>query len=204
MKQETGNNNPTATKKVSIQLKLGGHSFSSDMLPAEAADADMTEVIVPTEKCVLVPASVFEPQAAEQYLSINGLPCDMNECAVCSQEKDGTVAVIAVASECVKIINDYTKGKAVFTTPLLHKYDNRGNTLYIYIYGGVAFLKLYNDDKLRFAEAVRICNNDDVLYYTSLLAEEFDLGSYAINVSGDSASNVVHLLKHYYKNVRCA
>ena len=35
-------------------------------------------------------------------------------------------------------------------------------------------------------------------------AEEFDLGNYAINVSGDSASNVVHLLKHYYKNVRCA
>ena len=39
--------------KVSIQLPLGGHSFSLDSLPAD--DVAMVEVVVDTHKVVLAP-----------------------------------------------------------------------------------------------------------------------------------------------------
>ena len=36
MKQETGNSVPATRKRLSIRLKAGGHSFSPDIIPAEA------------------------------------------------------------------------------------------------------------------------------------------------------------------------
>lgn len=203
MKQETGNNTQSNVNTVSIQLKLGGHSFSLDMIPANAYKADAVEISVVTEKCVLVPASLFEPSSAEKYLSINGLACNNDESVVSSNETDGIIAVMALSKATVQTIKDALSDKVVFTSPLLAKHEGRRKDLYIYVCSGVACFNLYRDGKMRFAEAVRICNTDDILYYTTRLSEEFDLSDYSIHVSGDAAKSTCQLLKHYFKKVQC-
>ena len=203
MKQETGNNTQSKVNTVSIQLKLGGHSFSLDMIPADAYRADAVEISFATEKCVLVPAALFDPSSAEKYLSINGLACNDDECAVSSTETGGIIAVMAVPKGTVQTIKDALSGKATFSSPLLARHGSRRKDLHIYVCGGVACFNLYRDGKMRFAEAVRVCNTDDILYYATRLSEEFDLSDYSIHVGGDGAKKTRQLLKHYFKNVTC-
>ena len=60
MKQATGSKTPNPIHKVSIQLALDGHSFSTP-LPA-AAGEEPVEVELLTPKTMLVPAELFDEE----------------------------------------------------------------------------------------------------------------------------------------------
>ena len=101
MKPATGNNLPESAAHVSIQLKLGGHSFSADTLPARALSGD-TRVLcsLVTPRTLLVPREAFRPDRAERYLRIAGLAPLADETTVHSDPAAPEVVVMAVARAC--------------------------------------------------------------------------------------------------------
>ena len=71
MKQATGSKTPNPIHKVSIQLALDGHSFSTP-LPA-AAGEEPVEVELLTPKTMLVPAELFDEERGAELLAANGM-----------------------------------------------------------------------------------------------------------------------------------
>ena len=54
MRQETGSNPNQTSKKVSIQVKLGGRSFSADKIVV-AEDIEQVEFVIDTPRVLLAP-----------------------------------------------------------------------------------------------------------------------------------------------------
>ncbi len=204
MKRETGNNRTAADKRVSIQLKLGGHSFSKGMLPKKLLEGDAkVEFSVLTHKCLLVPGEMFDERAAAEYLAIEGLGCAQDERAVCDFTEDGIVGVMAVSCGCADEICTLLGDRAVFTTPLVWHYAAQGKEMRIYTAGGVSFIKLYDGERLQYAEAVRTSDSNEVLYYIALLDGVFALADYTAYIRGESASETAKLIKRYFKKTKC-
>ena len=203
MKQVTGNNQSHNSKRLSIRLRSGGHSFSCDSLPRAAQNDDTDiEFTVITHKCTLVPAEAFEDSDAAEYLAIEGLACTKEERPVCAADND-TIAVMAVDAACADTVACKFGRRASFTTPLLKRYSPHGKALHIYRADGVVFMKLYDDRTLKYAAAVRAADTDEVLYYAALVNERFGLNDYIIYISGDDSDTCRKVLRKYFTDVRC-
>ena len=104
MKPETGNKPIQAQNKVSIQLSLDGHSFSPSPLPERAGGEDGVWVELISPRTMLVPESLFDPQTGRELLAANGTPATADERIVCSEVREGAVAVMPVADEVLQQI----------------------------------------------------------------------------------------------------
>ncbi len=188
---------------VSIQLLLGGHSFSADACAALIAAGDApVQVVVNTHKVTLVPVPEFEEDMAEEYLAMAGLGCDDVECAVCSEPQEGCVAVMAVAAGAVAQINAISGGRAHFTTPLLDAaHDAEPDNISAKVIDGVCYMR-YADRGLKMAEAVRTHSAEDTLYYMLSVCELLGGGARTtVNICG--GKQTCKLLKRYFKRVVC-
>ena len=203
MRQVTGSNPMLSNKKVSIQLKLDGHSFSRDILPTDVGDKDVIEVELLTLKSTLVPAEFFEPELAEKYLWFAGIECSADERPVWSDTVDGVVAVMALRCDIVDILHELYGDCIKYSSPLLQTDDSDGRHLYIYNATDFAYFKLFDDRKLEFCEVLPTTSKDDVLCQVERIAEEFDLTKFVIRLAGDNCDEVLTLLKQYHKVEKC-
>lgn len=204
MRPETGNNNPSAdNSKVSIRLESGGHSFSADALPDELRNPQ-TEALfeVVTHKTLLIPSELFERDNAARYLAVAGLACRPDETAL-TAEKEGMTAVMAVSSKMLNAIRPHFGERAAFTSPLLELENGGGRELRIALYGDVSYFKLSDDGRLRFAEALRTVDFDEILYCLHILDERFGLAAYHIYICGDGAADTAARVKKYFRKVKC-
>lgn len=200
MKQETGNSISAPKNDVSIQLKLGGHSFSTPSLPTVPTEADVT-FIVETHKVTLVPKHVFDESSATSYLSAVGLPCANDETAVYSDINAETIAIMAIDGTTLSEIIGKFGSQAKFTSPLLcNDYDNSRN-ISIRIIDGIAYIRAF-DNGLQVAEAINTVSDDDILYYTVRIGKALNLDKEtAIYIKGSKSA--AKLIKRYFKNVIC-
>ena len=200
MKQATGNNRSASENDVSIQLKLGGHSFSADTLTRVSADGNAT-LVVETHKATLVPEQAFDPALAEHYLAAVGLPCADNETAVYSPAQDGTRVVMAVARKAYDAITERFGSRVRFTSPLFCGTHDEGRNISIRIIGGTAYIRVF-DGGLQACEAVSLSSDDDVLYYALRIGEAAGIGTdAAVYISG--CKSAARLLKRYFRKVIC-
>ena len=95
MRQETGSNLTTENKKVSIQVKLGGRSFSADKLTI-AEDVEQVEFVIDTPRVTLAPRAEVSLDTASELLRVVGKPCRITEQSVCSELQNDIVAVMAI------------------------------------------------------------------------------------------------------------
>ena len=204
MKQETGSNISVNGNKVSIQLPLGGHSFSPEVLTGEMTTAriERVECTVLTPRTTLVPRECFDAAAVGQYLRVAGLPCRSDETAVTSDESAQTVAVMAVGSECLDALRERFGNRLVFTSPLCGSQDYSEPTVWLCRRGDIMYIKIYRT-VLRLAEAVEISSEADVLQLLHDLEEVFDIGHCTIACSGDGCERLRKRLSKYYTDVRC-
>ncbi len=204
MRQVTGSNPNQSNNKVSIQLKLDGHSFSHDILPCNIDKAAVIEIELLTEKSILVPSECFEPKLALQYLRFSGFECSKEECAVWSREADGTIAVMLLHQDVAKRIEQLYGDAAVFTSPMLRQVESNSQQ-YLCIYNATdfAYFKLYDGKKLLFCEVFTIAGNDDILCFTEKIAQEFKLTAFTIQLAGENTPELSTLLKQYYKIEKC-
>lgn len=200
MKPETGNNLSAPKNDVSIQLKLGGHSFSTASLPSEPTDADIT-FIVETHKVTLVPKQAFDESSAGDYLSAVGLPCAENETPVCSEMQADMIAVMAINRTALSEIIAEFGNRARFTSPLLCSDHGGKRNISIRITDGVAYYRAF-DNGLQAAEAIKTVSDDDILYYTVRIAEALDFGKESV-IYIKGGKSAAKLVKRYFKNVIC-
>lgn len=202
MKQETGNNIPARKNDVSIQLKLGGHSFSAASLAHDMDNDDSAiSFIVETHKVTLVPQKAFDESCAANYLSAVGLSCANDETVVCSETQAGTIAVMAIDRKALSEIIDKFGTRARFTSPLLCSDHDDNRNIYIRIIDGVAYFRVF-DNGLQAAETIKMTSDDDILYYTVRISEALNFGKDSVIYIKGSAS-AAKLVKRYFKNVIC-
>lgn len=204
MKRATGNRTGSAENSVSIQLKLGGHSFSVDTLPSDITGGTAPVVFeVGTHKVTLVPQEEFDESLSAHYLDAVGLACGSDEIAVCSEPQSGIVAVMAVCRKAFDEITGVFGAMATFTTPLLADTGDDGQkALSLRIEDGVCYV-VHTNGGLKLAEAIKIDSADDVLFYVHRITEILGLGNdIPVRVTGDRAA--ADILKRYFKGVECA
>lgn len=231
MRQVTGSNSTSTDKKVSIQLRLDGHSFSRDILLAEVAEKSVVragaeadakeecivEVELLTAKTIMVPEECFEPDLAAKLLRMSGIICSDEELPVWSRPCDGAVAVMALSREVAQVLNECFGACVEYSSPILRqctvqsrgqekgsgKIEGIGPYLYIYSDGNVAYFKLYEGAKLRLCEVISLTGEDDMLCMVESIIRECSLAKPTIFVEGTSTDGIIKLLKQYHKVQKC-
>ena len=196
MRQETGSNLTINNKKVSIQVKLGGLSFSADKIVV-AEDIEQVEFVIDTPRVILAPRKEVSLDTASELLRIVGKPCRSNEQSVCSELQSDIVAVIAIDGKALSAIVERWGSRASFTSPLLDMRHSEEECLTIDATDKVCYLRLFRSGLQR-AEAFDATTPEDVLY---LVTEWLDNNTTPIYIKG--SAEVVKLLRKYYKQVIC-
>ena len=203
MRQVTGSNLTPSNKKVSIQLKLDGHSFSRDILPRKIAEGANVEVELLTAKSIAVPAECFDPELAENLLAMSGIALSEDEQAVWSGEQEGIVAVMALPRDYAEGLQSHYGDRLQYSSPLLRKISGKGRYLYIYNMGKLAYFKLYNESQIEYCQAHSLTGGDDLLYIIERLAQEFSLRDFVVGLAGDCNTALLKVLKQYHKVEKC-
>ena len=205
MKQVTGSNLSVRDNAVSIQLPLGGHSFSAESLDGQLAGRqriERVECTVLTPRTTLVPRECFDAAAAEQYLRVAGVPCRSDESVVTSDTSARIVAVMAVSSGCLAALRERFGDRLTFTSPLCGSQNYSEPAVWLYRTGDLIYIKVYRT-VLRMAEAVEISSDADVLQLLHDLEEVFDVRRCTVVCSGDGCERLCRRLSKYYTDVRC-
>ena len=199
MRQETGSNPNSAYKKVSIQVKLGGRSFSAGKV--SAADAKQLLFEIDTPRVTLVPREDIKLETMGEFLRLAGRACRLNEEAVYSELQDDIVAIIAIDKDALASIRERWGTRASFTTPLLDMSHSEEESLSISVSEKVCYMRLFGEGmKFQRAEAFEVTTPEDILHLTTKWIGSNDIPIY-IDKSGDCSS--VKLLSKYYKRVKC-
>ena len=196
MRLETGSNLISDNKKVSIQVKLGGRSFSANNITV-AENMEQIEVEIDTSRVTLTPRNEVSLDTASELLRIVGKPCRSNEQSVCSELQADIVAVIAIDRNALETILAKWGSRVLFTTPLLDMRHNEEPCLTIDATDKVCYMRLF-DGGLQRAEAFDATTAEDVLY----LATEW-LCNRNIPIYIKGSAETVKLLGKYFKQVIC-
>ena len=196
MRLETGSNSYPNDKKVSIQVKLGGLSFSADRVVA--TEEQQVEFVIDTPRVTLAPRSEVSLECAEQLLRLVGKPCRSHECSVCSELQADIVAVMAIDKGTLTAIVEQWGSRASFTSPLLDMRHSEENCLTIDISDRVCYLRLFRSGLQR-AEAHNATNAEDVLY----LVNEWLSNEKGTPIYIKGGKECAKLLRKYYKQVIC-
>ena len=197
MRQETGSNPTSTNKKVSIQVKLGGRSFSADTITADEHNAGV-EFVVDTPRVTLAPRSEVSLDKASELLNIVGKACHSNEECVCSELQNDIVAVMAIDKSALDAINEKWGSRASFSSPLLDMRHSDEECLSVDITEEVCYMRFF-DGGLQCAEAFEAATPEDVLYHVS---EWFD-ETWDTPIYIKSSKAIAKLLRKYFKRVIC-
>jgi hypothetical protein len=173
------------------------------MLPKRVSEDVTAQVELLTAKSVAVPEACFEAELATSLLTMSGIVVAKDEEVVWSEAVDGIIAVMAIPHDFAEGLKSKFGDRLCFTSPLLRTYVGKGEYLYIYNVGKVAYLKLYKGEQLLYCEATSAAGDDDLLYIVERLAQEFQLTSMRILLAGESSTKLTTLLKQYYKVEKC-
>ena len=197
MRQETGSNPNSADKKVSIQVKLGGRSFSADNT-IQAEGVENVEFVIDTPRVTLAPREVVTLDNAAEILRLTGKPCHSNEQSVCSELQADIVAIIAIDAHALESIIAKWGSRASFSTPLLDMRHSDEECMTIDCTERVCYMRLFKGGLQR-AEALDATTAEDALLYaTEWLGEG---SATTIYIKGCKAA--AKLLKKYFKRVIC-
>ena len=196
MRQETGSNPYSDNKKVSIQVKLGGLSFSASEAVATEG-AEVVEFVIDTPRVTLAPRQEISLDTADKLLHLVGKPCRANEQSVCSELQADIVAVMAIDKVALTSIIEKWGSRASFTSPLLDMSHSEEQCLTICTTEKVCYMHLF-DGGLQRAEAFPATTAEDILYLTT----EW-LGQRNIPIYIKGCINCAKLLRKYYKEVVC-
>lgn len=167
--------------KVSIRIESGGHSFSAEAVRVD--DNAHVEAVVSTPKTALVPAELFAAADAEAHLAAVGVVPEADEQVVCSGVVDGTVAVMAIASECAETLRLRYGSRLSFLSPLQEE-ETIAKGSHIRLDGDVLYVRVYNDG-MRLAEALEVASDADVLYYLESIHRVYDIYNMYARAWGD-------------------
>lgn len=191
---------PTNKSYVSIQLPLGGHSFSSNSLRGiNAGKHSDIHAIVDTAKCAVVPVEYFDSHNAEGMLRATGVIVDGDEVVVHSQH-DTMVAIMAMSRACYDMLTKEYGEQITFTTPLLTSpMPEHGSVIHL---GTNAIYVRVANDGLRLIEAMEVASDADILYMFESINKVYNIYNMYARAEGDT-QRLMKLCKRSFKNIVC-
>lgn len=203
MRQATGKTNrPQDGYGVSIQQSLDGHSFSLLGLESPAAEG-VVEVEAVTPRTMLVPREVFEPAAAEALLAAAGIRPAVGERIVWSDPGAEAVALMCVAGDAVRQVEERFGDRVRYTSPLLRTPADTAASVWMCRQSGTLYIKVYREQTLRMAEVLPAAGEADLLYVAERLQQAFMLREYVLIATGDDAKGVRRLLGKRFGKSLC-
>ena len=191
----------TPKSYVSIQLPLGGHSFSRADLDKIVADAESHMVAtLHTAKCVAVPAEVFRKEDCASYLASSAIAVESNECVVYSNTEQPIVAVMVVNKECHELLSTSYGTRLHYTTPLLLTPAPEQGTV-LHLNAGVLYIRVVNDG-LRLAEVIQVTNDADILYYLERTHRAFNIYNMYARAEGET-QRLMSIGKKIFTKIVC-
>ncbi|WP_416997974.1 hypothetical protein [Alistipes putredinis] len=187
---------------MSIQQSLDGHSFSLLGLESPAAEG-VVEVEAVTPRTMLVPREVFEPAAAEALLAAAGIRPAAGERIVWSDPGAETVALMCVAGDAVRQVEERLGDRVRYTSPLLRTPADTASAVWMYRQSGTLYIKVYREQTLRMAEALPAAGEADLLYVAERLQQAFALHEYVLIAAGDDAKGLRRLLGKRFGKSLC-
>ena len=197
MRQVTGSNLTINNKKVSIQVTLGGLSFSAHKATI-AEDVENIEIVIDTPRVTLFPRESISAESAAELLRIAGKPCRSNEQSVCSSLDSDIVAAIAIDREALTSIVEKWGSRVSFTSPLSDMRHSDKKCITLDLTKQVCYIRLFNDG-LQYAEATTYSTAEDALYFVN----EASNGHNDIPIYIKGGNDIAKLLRRYYKVVIC-
>ena len=182
--------------KVSIRYISGGHSFSEKEIETINAEGRSVEISIITPKSVLVPVENYIDTNRGDYLAAMGLAPSANEVAIEAARKGDMVAVVAVDKAFVESL-DKIKVNILLTTPRLDKSIEQGTI--IDLVECVAYIRIY-DGGLRFAEAVGIYSDADLMATLERLNEVFGIYNMYARAKGDT-ERILSVCQNSFKHI---
>lgn len=193
--------NPTSKSYVSIQLPLGGHSFSrANLEKIDKTKGSSVVATLPTAKCVAVPAEVFNKEEAHSYLQASGITVASDECVVYSNTSESVVAVMAINAECHKLLSSKYGDSLSYTTPLLNSPTLEQGTV-LHLSQGVLYIRVANEG-LRLAEVVEVATDGDILYYLENIHRVFNIYNMYARAEGET-QRLMTICKKLFTKIVC-
>jgi hypothetical protein len=137
---------------------------------------------------------------ASCHLRAVGLAPAIDETVVCSTEVNGVVAVMAISSEC----HDYVARQFVcglsYSSPLLvAEPPVEGSVLSLY--GDTLYVAVYRSG-LRFAEAMEVKGDADILYYLESVNRVYDIYNMYARARGN-VSRLKGVCRSMFRSIVC-
>lgn len=202
MKRATGSNHPLSAQKVSIQLALDGHSFSTADLPDAPAGDGTVEMELLTGKTMLVPAEAFDAHAARMLLAGAGISVGADECVVSSDPQARILALMAIPSAASAMLHEKYGQRGRFSSPLLHDPSLQRRCVWIYRNGRLLYIKVY-DDRLQLAEVIDAPEEADIVYFIERLETVYPAKKYTLLLAGENSRALGKLIGKRFKETLC-
>ena len=197
MRQVTGSNQLLENKKVSIQVTLGGRSFSVDKI-AVANDAEAVEFVIDTPRVTLAPRKAVSLDNAAELLRLAGKPCRLGEQSVCSELQADIVAIMAIDCNALTAIIEKWGSRASFTSPLLDMRHSDEHCITIDATEKVCYIRRF-ENGLQYVATEEYTTAEDILFFVS----KHSNGRADIPIYIKGGAKCVKLLRKYYKQVIC-
>ncbi len=195
---------------MSIQLTLSGHSFSRSDLPRLSnINEQIVEIELITDRTMLVPIEVIDETKSVELMRIAGFDLNENDqVVVVRNESQSIAALIALPRVLIATVEERYGDRYELTTPLLRTRISTESTAWFYLANDITYIKVWSDGKLRMAEVLPRKKNEDLLYYASVLDNQFALNGFRVVIAGTKAVEsevraVTKLMNKFYKRVVC-
>lgn len=187
--------------RVSIQLPLGGHSFSKEDISADVLGGTLpVEIILPSRQTMLVPEQEFDSVVAGVLLYAAGMPCREGQCCVHTGPLGGMVGIMAVDGSLHETLREIFGERMYYTTPLLSA-SPLARGLVLQRIDDLLFVRIY-DDGLQMAEVMTAANEADVVYLLSAIDREYHIYNTECRIVGKSDS-LLEICRTIFKHVSC-
>lgn len=191
---------------VSIQLPLGGHSFSEEQLLTliKGVNPREVEVVLPTLRLALVPLNLCSANPADHLRNV-GRPMLSSETLVADCTEQGITAFMAVDAECHALLCRHLGDCVRYRTPLfLAPAVERGVVLLLV--DGLLYVRIYDQSQLLFADVYEANNDADILYILSMIDHTYNIYSMDLSIDSRIEGNTRRLLrlcKPLFKSCKC-
>lgn len=189
---------------VSIQLLLGGHSFSKQ-IAARLTELDAAEhitIYVPTSKSVAMPAEQYSEASAAEHLAALGSAPSAEECIVVDCATEGVVVLMALERSLHDEIEACYGGKVEYRSPMFMD-DAVSDGVTLRLVHDVLYIRLYAGGRMLLAEAVAAKGDADIIYYLASIDEVYAIFNNARAHARGDVKRLRPVAKRLFKHISC-
>lgn len=194
---------PQINNSVSIQLWLGGHSFSEPLANyrEELAHAECVRLYIATPKTALLPAEFFREEHAVQCLAAVGAAPSHDECVVVDRSMKDIVALMAVSCKALDELHELYDGRVEYLTPMFAD-EPVSDGVVLRLTHGVLYVRIYSHGALQLAEALTAVSDADVIYNLGAIDEVYSIFNMNARARGE-LKRLAPLAKRMFRNLSC-